>query len=75
MLTVRDLAEKMVSPESVTVLLDNSVYELINFNTFKLDERLLDMVGDYVVADFAANAPDKYNIWVMNKPIKASDLK
>ena len=74
-LTVRELAEKIVSPSSIEVFLDTEQYELVSTYTEKLDERMLTMLGDYVIEDIKANEPDKYCFWILSKPVKASDLK
>lgn len=71
MFTVREFALAACEPKSMTVCLSGTSYELISDYTGKVDNIMLGLFGDYVIADFITNEPHKYNVWIKEVPVKA----
>lgn len=73
-MTVKELALAACSPNEVTVCMCGASYSLISDYTGQIDCVMLDLLGDYIVADFKANKPDEYCIWVKEVPVKKEGL-
>lgn len=73
MMTVREFALGAVRPEAICVLIGNEEYELVSEETEKLNGRLLDMLGDYLVEDYKASKPNRYDVWVLMRPVKRGE--
>lgn len=74
MMIVKDFAMCACQAEEITVAIGGNEYNLISENTGEVDNLMLEIFGDYVVEDFKANQPDKYCVWVMERPIKIGEL-
>ena len=71
---VKDFALTVWKPEEIKVLISGDSYELISGYTDGVDTRLLELLGDYVVDSFKSDGPNKYTVWVLERPVKISDL-
>jgi len=74
MMTVREFALGAINPEEMSVLVGGESYDLVSEDSGKINSRLLDMLGDYIIEDYKANEPDRYSVWVLMKPVKKGEV-
>lgn len=67
-MTVKDFAETVFGSETVTVLLNETSFKLIDEG--KTDTTILEMLGNYVLECFFADAEQGYTLAIKMKPVK-----
>ncbi len=74
MMTVRDFATGAIRPEEMTVLVGGEEYELLT-EEGKINNRLLELLGDFVIEDYKASTPNHYAVWVLMRPVKIDEVE
>lgn len=74
-MTVRDFALCAWKPKELKVAIGGEEYEMVSSYGGNISKRMMDFFGDYVVESFKTNEPDKYAVWVVERPIKAAELE
>lgn len=69
-MTVKEFALAAIDPKALTVFLSGTSYNLLSDYSGKVDSIILDLLGDYIIADFNTNELGKYNVWIKEVPVK-----
>lgn len=72
-MTVEEFAKAAWHPKELIVVLCGAEYNLINSYDGEVDKHMLSLFGDYLVESFKCNEPDKYNVWILELPVKKVD--